>query len=271
MTNSGVKILVIGDVVGKPGRRAVRELLDGLIDTCRIDLTVANVENAAGGFGITYDSLTELFDAGVDVMTTGNHVWDKKEALNLLESAEYVLRPANYPPGVPGKGWCVARTPGGVEVAVLNISGRVFMSALDCPFRRADDFLEKDAPGIACTLVDFHAEATSEKRALSIYLDGRVSALFGTHTHVPTADERVLPGGTAYITDVGMTGNDEGSVIGIEYEAARCRFLTQMPSRFNLAKGIPTLNGAIITLDPGTGRALSIQRVAKSLDRSVSP
>ena len=271
MSNSGVRILIVGDIVGKPGRRAVRDLLDGLIDIHQIDLTVANAENAAGGFGITYDSVSELFDAGVDIMTTGNHVWDKKEALDLLDETESVLRPANYPPEFPGKGMCVPSTPGGVKIAVINLSGRVFMNALDCPFRTADELLRTVAGEVSCKLVDFHAEATSEKRALSIYLDGRVSALFGTHTHVPTADERILPGGTAYITDVGMTGNEEGSVIGIDFEAAKYRFLTQMPSRFTLAKGTPVLNGAVITLDSGTGRALDIQRVSRSLGRSVSP
>ena len=271
MSQSTVNVLFIGDVVGKPGRRSVQDLLDGIIDTHRIDLVAANAENAAGGFGITYQTASELFDAGVNVLTTGNHVWDKKEAIPLLKEAEHILRPANYPAGTPGHGFCTVSTPGGVEVTVLNFSGRVFMSSLDCPFQRVDDVLEEVSARSNCILVDFHAEATSEKRAFALYLDGRVSAVLGTHTHIPTADERVLPLGTAYISDLGMTGNEEGSVIGIDFDAAIHRFKTQMPVRFDLAKGVPVLNGAVIKIDPDSGKALSIERVSRSLNRSVSP
>lgn len=269
---STIRVLFIGDVVGKPGRRAVRELIDSMVDHHNIDLVVANAENAAGGFGITADTAGDLFSAGVHVMTTGNHVWDKREALELLAGEEKILRPANYPPGAPGLGLVTVKTPGGIPVTVVNISGRVFMDNMDCPFRTMDQVLEdlSEKSG-KCILVDIHAEATSEKRAFALYMDGRVSAVLGTHTHIQTADERVMPGGTAYITDVGMTGNEDGSVIGINFKAARYRFLTQMPTRFDLAKGIPTLNGALVEIDTDTGKAVTIERISKSLGRSVSP
>ncbi|MDF1535227.1 MAG: TIGR00282 family metallophosphoesterase [bacterium] len=267
-----IRVLFIGDVVGKPGRVAVRELIDSLVDHHHIDLVAANAENAAGGFGITSETAGDLFSAGVHLLTTGNHVWDKKEALDLLANEERIVRPANYPPGAPGLGLVTVKTPGGVPVTVVNISGRVFMDNVDCPFRTMDRILEDLAgAGGKCVVVDFHAEATSEKRAMALYLDGRVSALLGTHTHIQTADERIMPGGTAYLTDLGMTGNGDGSVIGIDFKAARYRFLTQMPARFDLAKGVPVLNGAFVEMDTATGKALSIQRVTKSLDRSVSP
>lgn len=271
MSDSTINVLFIGDVVGKPGRRAVRDLLDALIDAYDVDLVAANAENAAGGFGITYQTAAELFDAGVNVLTTGNHVWDKKEAVSLLDEAENILRPANYPIGTPGRGFCTVETPGGVEVTVLNLSGRVFMSSLDCPFQGVDDLLKTLSDRSNCILVDFHAEATSEKRAFALHLDGRVSAVLGTHTHVVTADERVLPLGTAYISDLGMTGNEDGSVIGIDLNAALHRFKTQMPVRFDLARGIPVLNGAVVKIDPSSGKALSIERVSRSLGRSVAP
>ena len=266
-----IRVLFIGDVVGRPGRVAVREMLDPLIDRNRIDLVAANAENAAGGFGVTPDSAQELFDAGVHVLTTGNHVWDKKEALELLDEDERIIRPANYPPGAPGGGVVTVRTPAGSPVTIVNLSGRVFMDSVDCPFRKADEILRGLGTEHGCVIVDFHAEATSEKRALGLYLDGRVGALVGTHTHIQTADERILPGGTAYITDIGMTGNEEGSVIGIDMKAAGRRFLSQMPVRFNLAKGVPDLNGVLLELDTESGKAVSIQRVSRSLDRSVSP
>jgi metallophosphoesterase (TIGR00282 family) len=270
MSDSNLTILFIGDVVGKPGRKAVVELLDGLVDRHNVDLVVANGENVAGGFGLTADSTAELFDAGVHLLTTGNHVWDKKEALELLDETEDILRPANYPEA-PGAGYRVIKTPGGTKVAVINLEGRVFMSDILCPFRTADSILGELPDDISCIVVDLHAEATSEKRAMGIYLDGRVSALVGTHTHVQTADERVLPGGTAYITDLGMTGNEEGSVIGIDSKAALYRFRTQMPARFDLAKGEPVLNGAVINLDPDSGKAVDIQRVSIPLGRRVAP
>ncbi len=269
--SNALRVLFIGDVVGRPGRLVIREVLDSLVDRHRIDLVVANAENAAGGFGVTQDSAEELFNAGVHVLTTGNHVWDKKEALLLLDEDPRIIRPANYPPGVPGKGLVTSRTPAGLPVTVVNLSGRVFMDSVDCPFRTIDGILPKFGPEHGCILVDFHAEATSEKRAMADFLDGRVQALLGTHTHVQTADERLLPGGTAYITDVGMTGNETTSVIGIDPASARKRFLTQMPVRFNLAKGIPDLNAVLLELDPDSRKALSIRRVSRSLGRPVSP
>jgi len=266
-----VKVLFIGDVVGKPGRVAVRDLLDGLVDKYNIDFVAANAENAAGGFGVTAETTDDLFSAGVDVLTTGNHVWDKKEALELLADSVRILRPGNYPPDAPGVGLTTVETPGGIPVTIVNLSGRVFMDNLDCPFRKADEILSGLDPKLRCILVDLHAEATSEKRALGLYLDGRVSAVLGTHTHIQTADERIMAEGTAYISDLGMTGNEEGSVIGINYKAARYRFLRQMPTRFDLAKGSPTLCGALIEINTDTGKAVAIERISVPLGRNVSP
>lgn len=266
-----VRILFIGDVVGKPGRVAVRDLIDGLVDRHKIDLVAANAENAAGGFGVTADTTEELFAAGVHVLTTGNHVWDKKDALELLQDDGRILRPANYPPGAPGSGMATVETAGGVPVSVINLTGRVFMDNMDCPFRKADEILSGLDPRLKCIVVDMHAEATSEKRALALYLDGRVSSVLGTHTHIQTADERIMAGGTAYISDIGMTGNEEGSVIGIDFKAARYRFLNQMPIRFDLAKGKPTLCGVLVEIDADTGKAVAIERISVPLGRNVSP
>ncbi len=234
--------------------------LGSLVDRHMIDLVVANAENAAAGFGVTPDVVAELFDAGVDVLTTGNHVWDKKEALPILEQERRLLRPANYPPGLPGRGWGVFRTSADVPVAVVNLEGRVFMNNLDCPFRAADAILEALPGRPPVVLVDFHAETTSEKNALGAYLDGRVSAVLGTHTHVQTADERLMPGGTAFISDAGMTGSRD-SVIGIRKELSVERFLTQLPVRFEVAKREPMLCGVVVTVDETTGRAQGIERV----------
>ncbi len=257
-----LRILFIGDIVGQPGRFAVRERLDRLVDRHQVDLVVANGENAAAGFGLTADTLRELFDLGIDVMTTGNHVWDKKEAFPCLESEPRLLRPANYPPGAPGRGAGIYSTAAGLRVGVLNLEGRVFMNSLDCPFRAADRLLEDLRRQTPIILVDFHAEATSEKVALGHYLDGRVSAVVGTHTHVQTADERILPGGTGYLTDAGMTGSLD-SVIGIRKELAIERFLTQLPVRFEVAKREITLCGALFEIDEESGRALRVQRVCE--------
>lgn len=255
-----MKLLFIGDIVGRPGRQMIARHLASLVDRHLIDLVVANAENAAAGFGVTPDVVAELLDAGIDVLTTGNHVWDKKESFPILEQEERILRPANYPPGLPGKGWGVFSTSAGLPVAVVNLEGRVFMNNLDCPFRAADAILGGLPGRPPIVLVDFHAETTSEKGALGSYLDGRVSAVLGTHTHVPTADERVLPGGTAFISDVGMTGSRD-SVIGIRKELSVERFLTQLPVRFEVAKKEPMLCGVVITVDESTGRALGIERV----------
>jgi metallophosphoesterase (TIGR00282 family) len=234
--------------------------LASLVDRHLLDLVIANAENAAAGFGVTPDVVAELFDMGIDVLTTGNHIWDKRESLPILEQEPRILRPGNYPPGLPGKGWGIFRTSADVAVAVVNLEGRVFMNNLDCPFRAADAILDELRARTPIVLVDFHAETTSEKGAMGAYLDGRVSAVLGTHTHVQTADERLLPGGTAFISDVGMTGSRD-SVIGIRKELSVERFLTQVPVRFEVAKKEPMLCGAIVTVDEQTGRAQAIERV----------
>lgn len=255
-----MKILFIGDIVGRPGRHLVRDALPRLVDQHAIDLIVANGENAAAGFGLTQDVVAELFDVGVDVLTTGNHVWDKRDGLVCLDQEPALLRPANYPPEVPGHGFGVFRTAAGLPVAVVNLEGRIFMKELDCPFRKADEILAALGAEQKIILVDFHAEASSEKGALGAYLDGRVSAVVGTHTHVQTADERVLPGGTAFITDAGMTGARD-SVIGIRKELSIQRFLTQMPVRYEIAKKDPVLCGVVVDIDEVTGMARQIERV----------
>jgi metallophosphoesterase (TIGR00282 family) len=256
-----IKILFIGDIIGKPGRQALSRELDRLVDRHSVDLVIANGENAAGGFGLTTDTAKELFDLGVHCLTSGNHIWDKKEQVPLVLADRRCLRPANYPAGVPGLGSVVLTTPGGIKVGVLNLEGRVFMKYLECPFRSADreiELLRHETPVI---IVDFHAEATSEKSALGWYLDGRVSAVIGTHTHVQTADERILPQGTAYMTDAGMTGSFD-SVIGIGKEDAIHKFLTQLPTKFEVPKRDIRLNGVVVEIDAQTGKALSIERIA---------
>ena len=255
-----MKILFIGDIIGRPGRQLLRDLLPRLIDQHMIDMVIANGENAAAGFGLTPDVVSELLDLGVDVLTTGNHVWDKRDGLVCLDQEPALLRPANYPVGVPGRGVGVFETAAGISVAVVNLEGRVFMNGLDCPFRKADAILEELGAEQRIVFVDFHAEATSEKGALGAYLDGRVSAVVGTHTHVQTADERVMPGGTAFISDVGMSGARD-SVIGIRKELSIQRFLTQMPVRYEIAKKDPVLCGVVVSIDESTGMALQIERV----------
>ncbi len=255
-----MKILFVGDIVGRPGRHLVRDLLPRLVDQHAIDLVIANSENAAAGFGLTRDVVIELFGYGIDVMTTGNHVWDKREGLDCLDQEQALLRPANYPPDTPGRGVGVFRTAADLPVAVVNLEGRVFMSELDCPFRKADVILESLGVEQKIVFVDFHAEASSEKGALGAYLDGRVSAVVGTHTHVQTADERILSGGTAFITDAGMTGARD-SVIGIRKELSIQRFLTQMPVRYEIAKKDPVLCGVVVDIDESSGKARSIERI----------
>lgn len=255
-----MRILFVGDVIGKPGRRVLARLLPKLVDERRTDYVVVNVENAAGGFGVTPDVLSELAELPIDCMTTGNHVWDKKEAAALLELEPRLLRPANYPAGNPGRGLHVGETSGGVRVATINLEGQVFMRQLDSPFRAADALLAGLDPEVRVILVDFHAEATSEKQAMGRHLDGRVSAVVGTHTHVPTADERVLPGGTAFLTDAGMTGPYDG-VIGFRADRVLERFLLQTPTSFEVAKRDVRLAGALIDVDESTGRATAIERL----------
>jgi metallophosphoesterase (TIGR00282 family) len=255
-----MRLLFVGDVIGRPGRRALKRLLPRLVDERRADYVVVNVENAAGGFGVTADVLAELSDLPIDCLTSGNHVWDKKESLDLLEREPRLLRPANYPDGNPGRGVHLGATASGVPVATINLEGQVFMRQLESPFRTAERVLAGLPAGVRVVVVDFHAEATSEKQALGVFLDGRVSAVLGTHTHVPTADERVLPGGTAFLTDVGMTGPYE-SVIGFKAERVLQRFLLQTPATFEVAKRDVRLAAAVIDIDETTGRARSIERL----------
>jgi metallophosphoesterase (TIGR00282 family) len=260
-----LRILFVGDVFGSAGRRIVREHLPHVVATNAVDLVVINAENSAGGFGVTPAIADDLFELGAHVLTTGNHIWDKREIIEYMQSApaashdrpRRLLRPANYVPGTPGYGWYQGTLAGGIEYAVINLQGRVFMAASDDPFRSADEILKQITARVI--LVDFHAEATSEKAALGWYLDGRVTAVLGTHTHVPSADDRVLPGGTAFQTDVGMSGPWE-SVIGVEREQVLQRFLTGMPAKFDQAKGDPRMSATLIECDAATGRALSIRR-----------
>jgi 2',3'-cyclic-nucleotide 2'-phosphodiesterase len=253
-----VVLLFIGDIVGHPGRRALQKFLPRLAEKHRPSVVIANGENAAGGSGLTEEIGRELLQE-VDVLTSGNHIWDKKEVLPYLEKEKRLLRPANYPPGTPGFSAYLFQDPRGLQVGILNLQGRVFMEPIDCPFRRADEEVAALRASTPIVLVDFHAEATSEKQALGWYLDGRVSAVIGTHTHVPTADERVLPGGTAVLTDVGMAGA-HNSVIGIAREQALQRFLTSRPVRFEPGKDGLFLSAAVVEVDAQSGRALSIVR-----------
>lgn len=255
-----MRFLMIGDVVGRPGRKAVRENLPRMIDDYAVDFVLANGENASGGKGLTPAVADELFGYGIDVLTMGNHVWNKKEILGIIDTEPRLIRPANYPPGTPGVGFAVYTDGRGVRVGVANISGRVFMPALDCPFRVINDILPRLLRETKIVVVDFHAEATSEKVAMGWYLDGRASAVLGTHTHVQTADERILPGGTAFITDVGMTGPRE-SVIGVKKQPVIERFILQMPRRFEVASGPYQLNAVLVETDDESGRAMMIQRL----------
>ena len=255
-------ILFIGDIVGKPGREILRQALPPLLDQYEIDLVIVNVENAAGGIGVTRDVADGIRNLGVDVMTSGNHIWDKKEALDYIEREPRLIRPANYP-DAPGAGHYVAHTPAGLAVGVINVMGRVFMTPLDNPFHVVRREIECVREQTNLIVVDFHAEATSEKLAMGWHLDGEVTAVVGTHTHVQTADERILPRGTAYITDVGMTGPHD-SVIGVETHAVLSRFVTGMPSRFETSSANRRINGVVIAADDTTGRATAIERVSLS-------
>lgn len=256
-------VLCVGDVFGEPGRRALAHFLPRLRAELEIDLVVANVENAAAGFGVTPALARGFLDAGVDVMTSGNHVWDRKEVIPYIVKENLLLRPANYPAGVPGVGSVVIKA-GVHQVGVLNLQGRVFLPAIDCPFTRADEEIARLRAESPVIVVDIHAEATSEKQALGWYLDGRASAVVGTHSHVQTADERILPRGTAYVTDLGITGPID-SVIGVEPELAIQRFRTGMPNKFEPARGRSRLQGALIRIEPDTGRAVSIERLQRDL------
>lgn len=254
-----MRVLMIGDVVGRPGRNLLRRVLPRLKKERDIQFVICNGENAAGGFGLTAPVAEELFAMGIDVLTSGNHIWDKREIYQFLEEDPRVLRPENYPPGVPGRGWGVFQCDN-VPICVMNLAGRVFMGELDCPFRAATDVLGQIANRTPVVVVDFHAEATAEKVAMGWHLDGKVSAVVGTHTHVQTADARVLPQGTAYITDLGMTGPID-SVIGVRREIILERFHNQLPARFVVAGGPVVLGAMIIDIDPASGKARRIERI----------
>lgn len=255
-----MRLLMIGDVVGRTGRRAVKVNLEDLKREFNPDFVIANGENAAGGAGITRETAQELFLAGVDVLTMGNHVWNVKDAIDFIDREKRIVRPANYPPGAPGTGANIFETRRKVKVGVINLAGRVFLQTVDCPFRKADEVLARIKKNANIVVVDFHAEATSEKVAMGWYLAGRVSAVVGTHTHVQTADERILPGGTAYITDLGMTGPQD-SVIGVKKEIVIDKFISQMPQRFEVANGPCQFNAALLEIDEYTGEAFSIIRI----------
>lgn len=259
-----MNLLFLGDIVGQPGRRAVRELLPRLRAEHAVSVVVANGENSAGGSGITPKTAEEIFAAGVDVITSGDHLWDQKEVTGLLESEPRFLRPLNYPPGTPGQGGRVFRLDGQPPFAVVNVQGRVFMAALEDPFRLLQSEIPRLRGETPVILVDVHAEATSEKIALARMLDGQVSAVIGTHTHVQTADEQIFPGGTAFLCDAGFTGPHD-SVLGREIEPVLRRFLTQMPQRFEVARGRVLLQGALIEVDEQTGRARRIRRISEAL------
>jgi metallophosphoesterase (TIGR00282 family) len=258
-----IKVLFIGDIVGKVGRNAVKASLPHLLDAYKIDLVIANGENIAGGFGLTESLVLDLYAMGVHVITTGNHVWDKKDFIGYIAKDNRVLRPANFAPGVPGYGRIVYTLPGGTKVGILNLSGRVFMTNMDCPFRTAEEEIRELSKETKVIVIDLHAEATSEKIAFGYFVDGRASAVIGTHTHVQTADEKILPQGTAYITDVGMTGPVH-SVIGIEVTQIIRRFLTGMPDRFETAQGKGLLSAVVVGISTDSGKAESIQRIQLS-------
>jgi metallophosphoesterase (TIGR00282 family) len=258
-----MKILFAGDICGRTGRNSLRKNLPALRQKfAPVDFVIVNCENAASGFGITERLMNEIFSMGVDVMTSGNHIWDKKEFERVLESEHRVLRPANYPPGAPGRGWGVFEKQG-KSLGVVNLQGRAFMPPIDCPFRCADAIL--DTLSASAVFVDFHAEATAEKTALGMYLDGRVSAFAGTHTHIQTADDTILPGGTAYITDVGMTGG-HGGVIGNSYESVIPKFLNGTPCKFEIEEHKARTEGIIVDIDDETGKAFDIRRFSEDIE-----
>jgi len=268
-----MRILFIGDIFGKPGREIVRRAVPALIERESIDFVIANVENSAAGFGVTGDIADVILGYGVDAMTSGNHVWDKKEILDYIPRQPKLIRPANFPAGAPGRGSYLGRTRTGEPIGVINVMGRIFMQPLDDPFAVVQKEVEAMRGKARVILVDFHAEATSEKVAMGWHLDGRVTGVFGTHTHVQTADDRILPKGTAYLTDVGMTGPHD-SIIGVTTEVALGRFLNGMPARFESATGPGRLNAVLITADQSTGRATAIQRLnlsATEVDALAAP
>jgi 2',3'-cyclic-nucleotide 2'-phosphodiesterase len=256
-----MRILILGDVVGRPGRRALQDLVQPLVDEEKIDLVIANAENAAGGMGVDVKSAEELFSAGIQVLTSGNHIWKKKEIYSYLEHQRLLLRPANYPNGAPGYGWLEWENGQGLRALIVNVQGRVFMpNHVEDPFRCVDSILQEHGCYSPVIIVDMHAEATSEKNALGWYLDGKVSLVYGTHTHIQTADERILPGGTAYITDLGMCGSFD-SVIGIEKQNVIEGFLSQLPRKFEVAGENVVLQGIVLEVDEESGKARDIRRL----------
>jgi 2',3'-cyclic-nucleotide 2'-phosphodiesterase len=254
-----MNILFIGDIFGSPGRRIVADHLQDIVATNQIDLAIANAENSAGGFGVTPAIAEDLFALGIDVLTSGNHIWDKRDIYEYFTRNPRLLRPANYPSGCPGTGVYIHTTPSGARCAVMNLQGRVYMANTDCPFRKADELLAALPADVKVRFIDFHAEVTSEKMAMGWYVDGRVSAIVGTHTHIPTADTRILPGGTGYQTDCGMTGPYD-SIIGVEKGPVLQKFLTAMPVRMEAAKGSVELHSVIVEVDDQTGKAAKIRR-----------
>ncbi|SER59222.1 TIGR00282 family metallophosphoesterase [Salipaludibacillus aurantiacus] len=260
-----MNILFIGDIVGSNGRQALNEYLPKLKAKYRPDITIVNGENAAGGKGLTNKIYNEILQAGADIVTMGNHTWDKKEIFEFINDAPRLIRPANFPEGTPGKGYVIHKA-GNQKIAVINAQGRTFLPAIDCPFKKIDDILAEVKKETSLIFLDFHAEATSEKLAMGWYLDGKVSAVVGTHTHVQTADERILPDGTAYITDAGMTGPYDG-ILGVERDVVIQRFLTSLPARFEVTKGREQCNGVFIKADNQTGRASDIKRISINEDR----
>jgi len=260
-----MKLLFIGDIVGSPGREIVKDYLPRLKRKYQPTFIVANGENAANGKGITEKIVKELFEAGVHAITLGNHTWDNKEIFEFIDREERMIRPANFPAGTPGKGITYIKQPEG-ELAVINLQGRTFLPPLDCPFEKADQLVEQARKRTKHIFVDFHAEVTSEKQALSWYLDGRISGLVGTHTHVQTGDERILPQGTAYLTDAGMCGPSDG-ILGMDREVVIKKFRTQLPVRFEVASGPTQLNGVVITLDKASGKATKIERIRIDAER----
>ena len=259
-----IKVFFIGDIIGRPGRMAVKELLPHIIEEHAIDFVIANGENAAGGFGITPAIAEELIGLNIDIITSGNHIWDKKEIIDYIKDKPWLLRPANYPEGVPGFGWTVTKTKTDKKVGVINLCGRVFMDNLDCPFRTARDVIKEVVRDTSIIILDMHAETTSEKAAMAWFLDGKISAMIGTHTHVQTADERILPQGTAFITDAGMTGS-VSSVIGMQKEIVLERFLTQMPKKFELDAKYIGMQGVVLSIATESGKAATIERVNVAL------
>lgn len=257
-----MNILVIGDIVGRPGRAALKALLPGLQKEFAVDFTIANAENAAGGRGITKDVNDEILAAGVDVLTMGNHVWDNKNILSFIDDEHRLIRPANYPAECPGQGYHIYTAGFNKKVAVINASGRIFLPPLDCPFQVVNELIDRLPTSVDYIIVDFHAEATSEKLAMGYYLDGKVSAVIGTHTHIQTADDRILPGGTAYITDIGMTGPIE-SILGMEKEPIIAKFLTGRPTRFEVASGPAHLQGVVLNFDEESNKVLGITRFTR--------